>query len=392
MAKNTSNIELLMDFKENCKALKELQAEDPLNIFEILKVSRKELQHSNMLAWLFNAEINGKAAEKFLELVISTVQEINNIDFKSFIIKREYKNIDLLLVSETEKVVVVIENKIGSTEHDKQLDRYYAIVEKEYEAYTKIYIYLTPDGEPPSRDGEPPSPDAWHALSYESISEILKSVIEEIDKSDYKRLFLVQSYLETIRRKVMNKDEMRLCEKIYEEYKDAIELIIEYRSNIAYQCAAIARNILDEYNKDGKIVFDSSDNSVNFQIFHTPAMNEYLEALEEPKSSWGNYHTYAYWFHFKDGKIDCKFELGGQNLTDSLKQKHKRLIEAVPGKNKNVLQTYIRLFGEEKYALPQNIEKLDDETKKEIECYIRQSLERMLEHEKELIDKAKALS
>ena len=385
MAKNTSNIQKLTDFKNNCKALKELQAEDPLNIFEILKVSRKELQHSNMLAWLFNAEINGKAAEKFLELVISTVQEINNIDFKSFIIKREYKNIDLLLVSEKEKVVVVIENKIGSTEHDKQLDRYYDIVEEEYEAYTKIYIYLTPDGEPPSRD-------AWIAMSYESISEMLVPVIEEIDKSDYKRLFLVESYRKTIRRKVMNKNEMRLCEKIYEEYKDAIELIIEYRSNIAYQCAAIARNILDEYNKDGKIVFDSSDNSVNFQIFHTPAMNEYLEALEEPKSTWSNYHTYAYWFHFKDGKIDCKFELGGQNLTDSLKQKHKRLIEAGTGKNKNVLQTYIRLFGEEKYALPQNIEKLDDETKKEIECYIRQSLERMLEHEKELIDKAKALA
>ena len=385
MAKNTSNIQKLTDFKNNCKALKELQAEDPLNIFEILKVSRKELQHSNMLAWLFNAEINGKAAEKFLELVISTVQEINNIDFKSFIIKREYKNIDLLLVSEKEKVVVVIENKIGSTEHDKQLDRYYDIVEEEYEAYTKIYIYLTPDGEPPSRD-------AWIAMSYESISEMLVPVIEEIDKSDYKRLFLVESYRKTIRRKVMNKNEMRLCEKIYEEYKDAIELIIEYRSNIAYQCAAIARNILDEYNKDGKIVFDSSDNRVNFQIFHTPAMNEYLEALEEPKSTWSNYHTYAYWFHFKDGKIDCKFELGGQNLTDSLKQKHKRLIEAGTGKNKNVLQTYIRLFGEEKYALPQNIEKLDDETKKEIECYIRQSLERMLEHEKELIDKAKALA
>ena len=343
------------------------------------------MQHSNMLAWLFNAEINGKAAEKFLELVISTVQEINNIDFKSFIIKREYKNIDLLLVSEKEKVVVVIENKICSTEHDKQLDRYYDIVEEEYEAYTKIYIYLTPDGEPPSRD-------AWIAMSYESISEMLVPVIEEIDKSDYKRLFLVESYRKTIRRKVMNKNEMRLCEKIYEEYKDAIELIIEYRSNIAYQCAAIARNILDEYSKDGKIVFDSSDNRVNFQIFHTPAMNEYLEALEEPKSTWRNYHTYAYWFHFKDGKIDCKFELGGQNLTDSLKQKHKRLIEAGAGKNKNVLQTYIRLFGEEKYALPQNIEKLDDETKKEIECYIRQSLERMLEHEKELIDKAKALA
>ena len=81
MAKITSNIQKLTDFKNNCKALKELQAEDPLNIFEILKVSRKELQHSNMLAWLFNAEINGKAAEKFLELVISTVQEINNIDF-----------------------------------------------------------------------------------------------------------------------------------------------------------------------------------------------------------------------------------------------------------------------------------------------------------------------
>ena len=54
------------------------------------------------------------------------------LDFYSFSVLREWKNIDILLVSSEEKCVLVIENKVGSHEHGNQLDRYRGIVEKEY--------------------------------------------------------------------------------------------------------------------------------------------------------------------------------------------------------------------------------------------------------------------
>ena len=42
--------------------------------------------------------------------------------------------------------------KISRTEirHSNQLNRYRTILEKEYEEYKKIYLFLTPDGDVPS--------------------------------------------------------------------------------------------------------------------------------------------------------------------------------------------------------------------------------------------------
>lgn len=39
-------------------------------------------------------------------------------------VRREWRNIDLLLLDETNRLAIIIENKIHNTEHSSQLDKY----------------------------------------------------------------------------------------------------------------------------------------------------------------------------------------------------------------------------------------------------------------------------
>ena len=50
------------------------------------------------------------------------------MDFYTFTIYREWRSIDILLLSAEEKCVMAIENKVGSHEHSNQLNRYREIV------------------------------------------------------------------------------------------------------------------------------------------------------------------------------------------------------------------------------------------------------------------------
>lgn len=60
---------------------------------------------------------------------------------------RYYGNdIDMLLRDESNKVAVIIENKIGTEEHSDQLRRYFATVESDHKGWKILGILLSPDG------------------------------------------------------------------------------------------------------------------------------------------------------------------------------------------------------------------------------------------------------
>ena len=84
------------------------------NLFDVLKISRTEIRHSNILGWLLTPNENHGLGDAFLRAIIQcVVQEDDNgrynvldtllMDFYSFTVYREWKYIDLLLVSDTEK-------------------------------------------------------------------------------------------------------------------------------------------------------------------------------------------------------------------------------------------------------------------------------------------------
>jgi hypothetical protein len=95
------------------------------NPLKILKVNELEIRHSNILAWLLDPNENHGLGQEFIKKFMGEVILSNeNIDlnmsikdmyFNNFYdlqVLREWQSIDILLISNINKVVIIIENKI----------------------------------------------------------------------------------------------------------------------------------------------------------------------------------------------------------------------------------------------------------------------------------------
>lgn len=155
MSLNAENEKALQDFLLDIDCLDELFPwVAKFNIFDVLKISRTEIRHSNVLAWLLDANENHGLGDMFIREIMQTLVEEDDsgkydvfrlllLDFHSFTVYREWNNIDIMLLSDEEKVVIAFENKVGSHEHSDQLNRYRNILERAYPEYERICIFLT---------------------------------------------------------------------------------------------------------------------------------------------------------------------------------------------------------------------------------------------------------
>ncbi len=100
----------LRDFLLNIDCLEELLPwSGKFNLFDILKASRNEIRHSNVLSWLLDPNENHGIGDIFTRKLIQNLIKYNSyskdifklllLDFYSFSIYREWKNIDILMVS-----------------------------------------------------------------------------------------------------------------------------------------------------------------------------------------------------------------------------------------------------------------------------------------------------
>jgi hypothetical protein len=226
----------LEDFIVNNNDLEVLEAYlNEFNIFEVLKSSEQELKHSNTLAFLLNPKEKHGLRDYFLKkLLIATIVnndnikispiEIDNLDLSDSIIKREYKNIDILIESKENKFICVIENKINSQESDDQLLRYRNIIDSEYKDYKKMFVFLSPMGLEPSDN------ENWLICSYDIVASIIE-VILEYKKSiiSNEQITFITHYNAIIRRYLLeNSKEVELARKIYSSHKNALDFIIKY--------------------------------------------------------------------------------------------------------------------------------------------------------------------
>ena len=140
------------------------------NIFKVLKLENYEIRHSNFLAWLLNPNSSHGIKNLFLKKFINKIDKKLSYDENDIIeIHREKDNIDILLLNDTKKYLLLIENKINSNQHDNQLKRYEEITSKKYGDYDKKYIYLKPE------ENEV-IPENYLYISYKDIVEIIKDI------------------------------------------------------------------------------------------------------------------------------------------------------------------------------------------------------------------------
>ena len=235
-------------FSEDLEELK--NRTNQFNVFNALKLQNNEIRHSNFLGWLMtpyeNHELGDYFIKEFLKSAIKdyslkdetelSLSEIAFLNLSDVEIRREYKNIDILIISPQNKFLCIIENKIWTGEHDNQLSRYAEIVEKEFIDYKKMYIFLTPEidveCELIKREINSSKTAHYIPMCYEQVYEVIKKVLKFKSKHmNCEVKIFIEHYQKMIERNIMgntDKEIVELCRKIYRENKEAIDLINEY--------------------------------------------------------------------------------------------------------------------------------------------------------------------
>ena len=232
--------QLVLD--EDLERLEDLLAE--FNLFEVLKIERRETQHSALLAWLLNPRGSHGLRDYFIRRFLLEVTsegfqlglvDVSPIDVDGWSLEdievaTERHNIDILLINENDGFVCLIENKIGSGEHSNQLSRYLNTVEQEYDGLTPLAIYLTPEGNNPGTEKDA---KRYIPLSYEVVASLIERTLQtrQSTMSAGVASFLEQ-YGRTLRRSVLDTTDniSELALQVYEKHRHAIDLIVGAKS------------------------------------------------------------------------------------------------------------------------------------------------------------------
>lgn len=211
------------------------------NIFDALGMVNAEIRHSNFLGWLLDPAESHGAGDLFLKAIVMDMLretaedlrpkgvspiDLDGAQIASVDIRREWKNIDLLIHCESPKLVIAIENKIRSGEHGGQLSRYKQIVRDAFPDEPAMFVFLT-------REGDDPSDEDWTTYSYAEIKRVLERVrrANEGAIGDDVATFL-DHYLHLIESQLMEDEVMdELCRKIYKNHRQAIDLLIRFVSS-----------------------------------------------------------------------------------------------------------------------------------------------------------------
>ena len=381
--KELTNEEALQIFLLDIGCLDELLPwTGKFNMFDVLKISRTEIRHSNMLGWLLNPNENHGMGDVFLKGILQRLVENDSdgrynvfnvllMDFYTFSVMREWKNIDILLTSTEEKTVIAIENKVGSHEHSNQLNRYRNILEKEYPDYNRMLVFLTPDGEKPS------DVENWDVLTYSDVIDVLESatlqikILPDVD-------LMIKNYIDVVRRDIVEDQQLiDICNKIYNKHKKALDLIFENRIDGKTQLSDAIKDTLCRLSEEGLIIYDESWG----YNFRTEAMDKYLPLLDEAISSWGSTNIYSYWFNVRDDRFYGIFELAGNNVPEESMEKMQAITDILkPNDKRKSNFTYKRIYTTKWYDVSD-----DEDIEGVVEKAVRAAVGDILDMEKKAL-------
>jgi hypothetical protein len=205
------------------------------NIFDALSITHVEIRHSNFLAFILDpAESHGQGQLFLKALMMDLLKhapaelrplspiELDGTDLRGVDVKREWKNIDILIICKEPRFGVVIENKVRSREHSGQLARYQETIAEHYADLPTLHVYMTPDGDEPSED-------SWVPYTYADIHRVFARIRQTYQNAigDEVRIFL-DHYLNLLGTRFMNDEELdKLCRQIHKNHRQALELIWE---------------------------------------------------------------------------------------------------------------------------------------------------------------------
>ncbi len=205
------------------------------NLFDALGSVRTEIRHSNCLAFLLDpAEAHGQgplfARALLMDLLKKAPPELRPLspihvdgsDLGGIEVRREWQHVDLLIACDAPPFVVAIENKVDSSEHSDQLERYTSVVNAQYPERRALYVFLTVDGDVPSHG-------SWVSYTYADVHRVFSRVrTTHANAIGDDVLVFLDHYLNLIENQFMSNPEIdALCRRIYKNHRRALDLIYE---------------------------------------------------------------------------------------------------------------------------------------------------------------------
>ena len=302
-------VELLQKFLANNYEMERLESTlNEFNPLNVLKVDNYEIRHSNILSWLLDPKGNHRIGEAFLrkflaEIIVNNdgletkldIFKIQEFVFSEIEIKREWCNIDILLIDNRNRFVLFIENKVRSKETKGQLNKYHKSINDYFQDYEKIPLYLT-------LFGDSPSDKRYGILSYVKILEILRFILEiNSENLNEKIVDFINYYIKTLELLTMEDKELKdLCKKIYKDHKEAIDLIWKYSDENSFEEAAnefASQMDFTEYRADGRWFWTIPK-----------VISDNVEKVADERWAWG--YPIAVWFMASGNKIGVILEVG----------------------------------------------------------------------------------
>lgn len=244
------------------------------NIFEAIGAVRRELRHSDFLSFLLNPSESHGLYDAFLKSFLFGITKANRsvtpispvdidlLDLSDAEVRREWENIDILLVSNKSKFVCAIENKLDSTEHSNQLARYQSKVESEFREFNKLFVYLTIEGDGPERDLD------WLPYSYRDLHGVVSTILKESRSRIGEDInTLLTHYVDMIDRHFMNENELAdLSRRIYQRHKKALDLIFEHRPDALMETNKYILDVINSYMSEKLEMDHSTKGYIRFAI------------------------------------------------------------------------------------------------------------------------------
>ena len=210
------------------------------NFFDSILIADKEKVHSAVIAWIFSKNNNLFSMEE-KNIILKQICNISDdIYFEEIDAKAEVNSIDILInakYNSDKTCIIVIENKIKSSVHGDQLNKYRTITEKNHSSALRKYVLLT-------FMDEKPKEQEWISFSYDKLANLLTGFFSEKDSS-------FDSYY------------------VFKEYLDSLNNYINLKNNF------INNYHIDEY----KIIFTDGSKKKNLKSSDNYIANNQLETI-----------------------------------------------------------------------------------------------------------------
>jgi len=254
---------------------------------------------------------------------------------------REHKNIDILILSETNGLCIMIENKIYAKEGKGQLTKYREYVKNEYSDYKhKIYIYLSLF----EQDISELETEFYVKLTYQHIKKLIVQILDNqsISITNNTRFVLTQ-YLQTLKA-LMNENEKieKTAKELYKRYKSAFDLVFKYAE--PSQSTIVPHNLVVLIEKESNIrPFSTSKTYIRFQ---PEFLYQNIEKLKEKEFITEDDDLIKNWlflFEFHITRNYIKFDLKiGEYINPDCRQKVYKLFSS----NNQVFDKVIKANGQ----------------------------------------------